>query len=63
MRPQRKLISEAVLALSPVQRALRSHPAALLRNRVSIAEVVFSLLLTIYSLKIWKGVLWSELES
>lgn len=63
MRPQRKLISETVLALSPVLRALRSHPASLLRNRVSIAEVVFSLLLAICSLNSWKGVLWSKWES
>lgn len=44
MRPQRKLVSEPLVALSPVLRALRSHPA-LLRNRVRIAEVVSSLLL------------------
>ena len=63
MRPQRKLVSETVLALSPLLRALRSHPAPLLRTRVSIAEVVFSLLLAICSLNSWKGVLWSEWES
>lgn len=63
MRPQRKLISETALALSPVLRALRSHPASLLRNRVSIAEVVFSLLLAICALNSWKGVLLSEWES
>lgn len=63
MRPQRRLTSETALALSPVLRALRSHPASLLRNRVSIAEVVFSLLLAICSLNSWKGVLWSEWKS
>lgn len=63
MRPQRNLISEVVLAVSPVLRALRSHPAPLLRSRASIAEVAFSLLHTICSLNIWKGVLWSEWES
>jgi len=63
MRPQRKLISGTVVALSPVLRALRSHPASLLRNRVSIAAAVFSLLLAICSLNSWKGVWWSEWES
>lgn len=55
-------MSEMVLALSPVLRTLRSHPAPLLRNRASVAEVAFSLLLAICSLNSWKGVLWSEWE-
>lgn len=60
MRPQRNLISEMVLDLSPALRALRSHPAPLLKNRASVAEVAFSLLLAICSLNSWKAVLWSE---
>lgn len=62
MRPQRNLISEMVLDLSPALRALRSHPAPLLKNRASVAEVAFSLLLAICSLNSWKAVLWSEWE-
>lgn len=51
MRPQRSIISKMVLALSPVLRALRSHPAPLLRNRASFAEVSFPLLWLFFKLQ------------